>query len=89
MAVVTTAAASMLHSSPPRVGEGPLGRLRAQQSLDSGVDVPAGGDERLQVGLVVDEPHGAKLVKLLLELHLWALCLVLEEEGESKKKKKQ
>lgn len=52
-----------------------LGRLGAQQSLDSCVDVPTGGDERLQVGLTVDEAHGIQLLQLLLESHFGALHL--------------
>lgn len=53
--------------------------LRAQKSLDSGVDVSSGGDESLQVGLAVDEAHGAELVQLGLEPHLW--CLGLQGSG--------
>ncbi len=49
--------------------------LWAQQSLDSGVDVSSSSDEGLQVGLAVDETHGAQLVQLGLEPHLWGLGL--------------
>lgn len=39
-----------------------LGRLRAQQSLNGSIDVPARGNECLQVGLTVDEAHGVELL---------------------------
>lgn len=52
-----------------------LGRLGAQQSLNSCVDVPTGGDERLQIGLTVDEAHGIQLLQLLLESHFGTLRL--------------
>lgn len=57
------------------VGSAGLRRLRAQQSLDSSVYVPARGNEGLQVGLTVDEAHGAQLLQLLLESHLRVLYL--------------
>lgn len=49
--------------------------LWAQQSLNSGVDVSSSSDEGLQVGLAVNEAHGAQLVQLGLEPHLWGLGL--------------
>lgn len=49
--------------------------LWAQQSLNSRVDVSSSSDEGLQVGLAVDEAHGAQLVQLGLEPHLWGLGL--------------
>lgn len=52
-----------------------LGRLGAQQSLDSCVDVPTSGDERLEIGLTVDEAHGIELLQLLLESHFGTLRL--------------
>lgn len=52
-----------------------LGRLGAQQSLDSCVDVPTSGDERLEIGLTVDEAHGIQLLQLLLESHFGTLHL--------------
>lgn len=54
---------------------GGLGQLRAQESLDGRVDVPSRGDERLQVGLAVDEAHGVELLQLLLEPHFRRLHL--------------
>ncbi len=39
-----------------------LGRLRAEQSFDSGVDVATGSDEGLKVGFPVDEAHGTQLL---------------------------
>lgn len=63
-----------------------LGGLWAQQSLDSGVDVSSSSDEGLQVGLAVDEAHGAQLVQLGLEPHLWGLGLQGEDEWNFKKK---
>lgn len=56
-------------------GRGRLGQLRAQESLDGRVDVPSCGDERLQVGLAVDEAHGVELLQLLLEPHFRRLHL--------------
>lgn len=44
-----------------------------QQSLDGGVDIASSSDERPQVGLAVDEAHGAELVELLLETDLRGL----------------
>lgn len=52
-----------------------LGELGAQESFNSGVDVPSCGNQGLQVGLPVDETHGVKLLQLLLESHFWRLHL--------------
>lgn len=52
-----------------------LGELRAQEPLDSCVDVPSRGDESLQVGLMIDEAHGVELLQLLLKSHFWRLHL--------------
>lgn len=52
-----------------------LGQLRAQESLDGRVDVPSRGNQRLQVGLAVDEAHGVELFQLLLEPRFWRLHL--------------
>lgn len=52
-----------------------LGQLRAQESLDSCVDVPSCGDQGLQVGLTIDEAHGVELLQLLLKSHFWRLHL--------------
>lgn len=52
-----------------------LGRLGAQQSLDSCVDVPTSGNECLEIGLTVDEAHGIQLLQLLLESHFGTLRL--------------
>lgn len=60
-------------TSPP-----PAPRESGQEPLNGGVDVPPGGDERLQVGLVVDEAHGVELVQLLLETNLGGPGLRLE-----------
>lgn len=51
------------------------GELRAQESLDGGVDVPARGDQGLQVGLTIDEAHGVELLQLLLKPYFWHLYL--------------
>lgn len=60
-----------------------LGRLGAQQSLNGRVDVPARGDERLQVGLTVNEAHGVQLLQLLLESHFGTLRLQRERTKRS------
>lgn len=52
-----------------------LGELRAQESLDSCVDVPSRGNQGLQVGLTIDEAHGVELLQLLLKSHFWHLHL--------------
>lgn len=62
--------------------------LRAEQSFDGGVDVSSRGDERLQVGLSVDEAHRAQLFQLLLETHLRSLGLSDERQNGYDKKKK-
>lgn len=61
--------------------------LRAEQSFDGGVDVSSRGDERLQVGLSVDEAHRAQLFQLLLETHLRSLGLSDERQNGYDKKK--
>lgn len=55
-----------------------LGRLRAEQSFDGGVDVTPGGDEGLKVGFPVDEAHGTQLLQLLLETHFRSRSLQSE-----------
>lgn len=52
-----------------------LGELGPQEPLDGRVDVPSGGDQRLQVGFPVDEAHGVELLQLLLKSHLRRLHL--------------
>lgn len=52
-----------------------LGRLGAQQSLNSRIDVSTSGDEGLEVGLTVDEAHGVQLLQLLLKSHFRTLRL--------------
>lgn len=52
-----------------------LGRLGAQQSLNSCIDVSTGGNKRLQVGLTINEAHCVQLLQLLLESHFRALRL--------------
>lgn len=52
-----------------------LGRLGAQQSLNSCIDVSTSGNERLEVGLTINEAHGIQLLQLLLESHFRTLRL--------------
>lgn len=53
-----------------------LGSLEAQQSFNGSIDVSSSGNEGLEVGLAVDEAHGAQLLQLLLEPDFWALRLL-------------
>lgn len=55
-----------------------LGRLGAQQSLNSCVDVSTSGYKRLKVGLTINEAHGVQLLQLLLESHFRTLRLQKE-----------
>lgn len=52
-----------------------LGRLGAQQSLNSCIDVSTSGNKRLEVGLTINEAHGVQLLQLLLESHFRTLRL--------------
>lgn len=55
-----------------------LGRLGAQQSLNSCIDVSTSGNKCLEVGLTINEAHGVQLLQLLLESHFRTLRLQRE-----------